>query len=298
MRILNAEATADLLPYERLIPAVAQAMLDLRDGLINASPRTVLPLPEGGSYLAMPCTDKSYAVTKLVAVTPANRERGQPTIQGRVLVSEASSGTALIILDGMVVTARRTAAVTLLGIETLLARAPESVVLVGTGAQALTHALAMGERWPGVQLRCVGRGRAQSDAFASSLTEQGLNARVLPLAQALEDASAAVAATTSLTAVLPEQIDPNTLIVGLGSFTPQMAELPAAQVRSRQVWVDDIEGAKHEAGDLIQAGLDWSRVHALAEALSNPGNARAPMLYKTVGHAAWDLAAVRTALAE
>ncbi|MCV2349852.1 delta(1)-pyrroline-2-carboxylate reductase family protein [Paucibacter sp. Y2R2-4] len=298
MRILNAEATAELLPYEQLIPAVAQAMLDLSEGLINASPRSVLPLPDGGSYLAMPCTDEHYAVTKLVAVTPANRDRGQPTIQGRVLVSEAATGTALIILDGMVVTARRTAAVTLLGIETLLKGPPESVVLVGTGAQALSHALAMGERWPGVQLRCVGRARPQSEAFAASLKAQGLNARVLPLDQALEGASVALTATTSLTAVLPEHLDAGTLVVGIGSFTPQMAELPAALVRSRQVWVDDIEGAKHEAGDLIQAGMDWSRVHALAQALSKPAAAQTPALYKTVGHAAWDLAAVRTALAK
>ncbi|MCV2354407.1 delta(1)-pyrroline-2-carboxylate reductase family protein [Paucibacter sp. B2R-40] len=296
MRILNAESTADLLPYERLIPAVRQAMLDLRAGLIHASGRTVLPLPEGGSYLAMPCTDARYAVTKLVAVTPANRERGQPTIQGRVVVSEAGSGTPLIILDGIVVTARRTAAVTLLGMETLLGQAPEIVVLVGTGAQALTHALAMGERWPGVQLRCVGRGRAQSSAFAATLIAQGLNARVLPLEQALEGATAAVTATTSLTAVLPDEVDPATLIVGLGSFTPQMAELPAKQVRQRQVWVDELDGARHEAGDLLQAGVDWNRVHILAEALSNSALPRAPMLLKTVGHAAWDLAAVRTAL--
>ena len=298
MRILNAEATADLLPYERLIPAVRQTMLDLRAGLIHASPRTVLPLPDGGSYLAMPCTDARYAVTKLVAVTPANRERGQPTIQGRVVVSEAGSGTPLIILDGIVVTARRTAAVTLLGIETLLGLAPESIVLIGTGAQALTHALAMGERWPGVQLRCVGRGRAQSNAFAAGLRAQGLNVSVLPLEQALEGATAAVAATTSLTAVLPIDVDPATLIVGLGSFTPQMAELPAKQVRQRQVWVDELDGARHEAGDLLQAGVDWSRVHTLAEALADRALPRAPMLLKTVGHAAWDLAAVRTALAE
>ena len=296
MRILNAEATADLLPYERLIPAVALAMLDLRAGLIHASQRTVLPLPDGGSYLAMPCTDAHYAVTKLVTVTPANRERGQATIQGRVVVSEAASGTPLIILDGIVVTARRTAAVTLLGMETLAKKPPESVVLIGTGAQALNHALAMGERWPGVQLRCVGRGRAHSTAFAAALVAQGLNARAQDLEQALEGASAAVAATTSLTAVLPDEVDPAILVVGLGSFTPQMAELPAKQVRQRQVWVDDIDGARHEAGDLLQAGVDWRRVHSLAEALLNDKLQQAPMLLKTVGHAAWDLAAVRTAL--
>lgn len=298
MRILNAEATADLLPYERLIPAVRQAMLDLQAGLIHASPRTVLPLPEGGSYLAMPCTDARYAVTKLVTVTPASRERGQPTVQGRVVVSEAGNGAPLIILDGIVVTARRTAAITLLGIETLLGRTPESVVLVGTGAQALTHALAMAERWPGVQLRCVGRGHAQSVAFAASLVAQGLNAKVLAIEQALEGADVAVTATTSLTSVLPEDMAASTLIVGLGSFTPQMAELPARQIRLRQVWVDELDGARHEAGDLLQAGVDWSRVQPLAKTLNDTAPRHAPMLLKTVGHAAWDLAAVRTAMTD
>jgi len=297
MQIHEAQATADMLPFDRLIPAVAQAMRDLRDGRIHASPRTVLPLPEGGTYLAMPCTDPHYAVTKLVAVTPANRALGQATIQGRVIVSEAATGTPLMILDGSVITARRTAAVSLLGIETLLGRPPASVALVGTGSQARMHALAMSERWPGVELRCVGRSSIQSKLFAAGLSEQGVsNILARPLEQALEGATVAIAATTSLTAVLPQEIAADTLIVGLGSFTPQMAELPATQVRSRQLWVDDLDGARHEAGDLLQAGIDWSRVHPLAEALDGQTALRRPLLFKTVGHAAWDLAAVRVAL--
>ncbi len=295
MQILDARATADRLPFERLIPAVAQAMLDLSAGRICASPRTVLPLPDGGNYLVMPCTDDRYAVTKLVAVTPANRQQGLATIQGRVIVSDAHAGTPLMVLDGPVVTARRTAAVTLLGVETLLRRNPSCAVLVGTGAQALTHALAMTERWPGLQLRCIGRNRSQSEAFVAALAKLGVKAITLTLEQALEGADVVVAATTSLTAVLPDAVDPATLIVGLGSYTPQMAELPAAQIRCRQIWVDDIEGARHEAGDLLQAGIDWARVHNLAEALKTPALPQSPMLYKTVGHAAWDMAAVRTA---
>ena len=296
MQIFDAQATADRLPFDRLIPAVAQAMLDLSAGRICASPRTVLPLPDGGNYLVMPCTDDRYAVTKLVAVTPANRRHGRATIQGRVIVSDAHAGTPLMVLDGPVVTARRTAAMTLLGVETLLRRNPSRAVLVGTGAQALAHALAMTERWPGLQLSCVGRNRLQSEAFVATLTQLGLSTNTLPLEQALDGADMVVTATTSLTAVLPAHVNPATLIVGLGSYTPQMAELPAAQIQCRQIWVDDLEGARHEAGDLLQAGIDWARVRILAEALKTPSLSQSPMLYKTVGHAAWDMAAVRTAL--
>jgi 1-piperideine-2-carboxylate/1-pyrroline-2-carboxylate reductase [NAD(P)H] len=296
MQIHDAQATAERLPYDRLIPALATAMVDLRDGCIHACNRTVLPLPGGGTYLVMPCTDSRYAMTKLVTVTPANRALGLPTIQGRLVVCDGRTGTPLAVLDGSVVTARRTAAVTLLGIETLLGHAPQRVALVGAGTQARAHAQAMSQRWPGVQLRCVSRNAPQAQAFAQELTHDAIDARATAMAQALDGADVVIAATTSLTAVLPDVIDDRTLIVGLGSFTPQMAELPASQVLRRQVWVDDLAGARHEAGDLLQAGVDWSQVGALADALDGQRKVHGPLLYKTVGHAAWDLAAVRTAM--
>ena len=77
-----------------------------------------------------------------------------------------------------------------------------------------------------------------------------------------------------------------------------MAELPPALLHARAIVVDDIEGARHEAGDLIQAGVDWGNVRALGDILA--GNAAAPPgqpacapVFKTVGQAAWDLAAAR-----
>jgi ornithine cyclodeaminase/alanine dehydrogenase-like protein (mu-crystallin family) len=296
MQIFDAKATADRLPYDRLIPELATAMRDLRDGRIHACNRTVLPLPGGGSYLVMPCTDNRYAMTKLVTVTPANRALGLPTIQGRLMVSDSRTGTPLAVLDGSVVTARRTAAVTLLGIETLLGRGPQRVVLVGTGIQARAHAYAMGQRWPGMQLRCVGRTANQAKAFAQELTRDAIDAQATTMERSMDGADVVIAATTSLTPVLPDLVDDRILVVGVGSFTPQMAELPANQVLRRQVWVDDLAGAQHEAGDLLQAGVDWSRVASLADALDDQRKVDGPLLYKTVGHAAWDLAAVRTAM--
>lgn len=112
----------------------------------------------------------------------------------------------------------------------------------------------------------------------------------------MEGADVTVAATTSLTSVLPDQVDDHILLVGVGSFTPEMAELPASQVLRRQVWVDDLDGAHHEAGDLLQAEVDWSRVASLVDALDDQRKVKGPLLFKTVGHAAWDLAAVRTAM--
>ena len=55
------------------------------------------------------------------------------------------------------------------------------------------------------------------------------------------------------------------LVIGVGAFTPDAAEIAAATVLNSDVFVDDPAGARHEAGDLIQAGIDWNKVRPLAE---------------------------------
>lgn len=102
--------------------------------------------------------------------------------------------------------------------------------------------------------------------------------------------------TTSSCPVLPELLRDDLLVVGVGAFRPQLAELPPALLRSRRIVVDTLEGARAEAGDLIQADLDWTRVTELVDHLDAPLPADdAAPVFKTVGTAAWDLAAAHVA---
>ena len=55
--------------------------------------------------------------------------------------------------------------------------------------------------------------------------------------------------------------------------------------------------ARHEAGDLLQAGLDVARFADLRAVVLNPGHTFAgPVLFKSCGWAGWDLAAARCAI--
>jgi 1-piperideine-2-carboxylate/1-pyrroline-2-carboxylate reductase [NAD(P)H] len=119
-----------------------------------------------------------------------------------------------------------------------------------------------------------------------------------------------IALTTSRTPVIPAHLPAQTLAIGVGAFKPDMAELPSALLHSRSIVVDDLAGARHEAGDLLQAKVDWSQVRSLADLLQTPRSPSAAGLpalvalpalpalpiFKTVGQAAWDLAAARVAL--
>ena len=113
-----------------------------------------------------------------------------------------------------------------------------------------------------------------------------------------------IALTTSRQPVYDEAARAGRLVVGVGAFKPEMAEIGARTLAGSTIFVDDPAGARHEAGDLLQAKVDWSQVRGLVAALDAASGAAtpvaddsAPRVFKTVGCAAWDLAAGRVARA-
>ena len=114
--VLDAAATAARLPY----PALAQEIRRLlADASVQVPARLVQPLPGGGSLFVMPALDARIAIAKLITFTPANAGTARPAIQGDVIVFDAATGERVLVLDGPTVTARRTAAVSLLAAQCL-----------------------------------------------------------------------------------------------------------------------------------------------------------------------------------
>lgn len=301
MHILDAQQTADALPYSRLVPALAQAAQEFSSGRITAPERQVVPIDAASVLLSMPAVSADLSVTKLITVHADNARHGLPVIQGEVVVFETHTGRRIALLHGPTVTARRTAAMTLLGIQTLAPAKPKSALLIGTGVQAAAHADALVEFFGVTQFWIVARDIARTQAFCSELSmrhhDRGIVASPLSadvMQQDLPPTDVLIALTTSRTAVIPAKLAPHTLAIGVGAFKPDMVEFPAALLAERTIVVDDIGGAKHEAGDLIQAGVDWSRVRAIGDILAGRGEpVRGVPVFKTVGQASWDLAAAR-----
>ncbi|MFC7513829.1 delta(1)-pyrroline-2-carboxylate reductase family protein [Herbaspirillum sp. GCM10030257] len=302
MQIFNATDTANALPYTELVPAIALAARERAEGRLHAPERQVVPV-EGGVLLCMPAVANDIGVTKLITVHKGNASHGLPAIQGEVIVFDTATGRRIALLDGPTVTARRTAAVTLLGIQTLLPKRPTSALLIGTGVQSSAHAEALHQYFGLTSLHVAARSIESTEKFCAGLNQcHGMETHAVTLAQLTPEQlgkfDVVIALTTSMVPVIPANIAPHTLAVGVGAFKPDMAEFPPELVHARTVVVDDLEGAKHEAGDLLQAGVDWSGVRSLADALqgSNVSTAALP-IFKTVGQAAWDLAAARVATA-
>lgn len=294
--------TAGLLPYPALARAVAEL---LADASVTVPARQVLPLPGGGSLFVMPAHDEQVAMTKLITYTPGNAARGLPSIQGDVLVLDVATGTRQLLLDGPTVTARRTAAVSLLAAQHLATTTEGPLLVVGAGVQGRSHLEAFAEGLGVREVWVASRRSTSAEALAAHARHLGLRARVVTDANAaLPHCPLVVTCTPASEVVLSALPGSGQFIAAVGAFTPRMVELSAPlcrHVAKHGTVVVDTADAAHEAGDLLQAGLDVAQLPTLAQALNwGPGAMRpaGPVLFKSCGWAGWDLAAARLALGQ
>lgn len=295
--LLDSVATAARLPYDALVEAVAEV---LHDPVARVPPRLVQTLPGGGSLFVMPAYDGNVAITKLITFTPRNVGTKTPTIQGDVVVFDTATGTRRTVLDGPTVTARRTAAVSLLGAKWLAPNTEGPLLIVGAGTQGRSHLEAFAQ---GLGIREVlihSRSEASAHVLALRAMDIGLQARVVADPNsALAECPLVVTCTSANGVVLDALPRDDAFIAAVGAFTPKMIELAPSLVqhvaRNGRIVVDTRD-ADHEAGDLLQAALDVTTIPALRDIDAAAPRARGPVLFKSCGWAGWDLAAARCAL--
>jgi 1-piperideine-2-carboxylate/1-pyrroline-2-carboxylate reductase [NAD(P)H] len=296
--LLDAGQTAQCLPWPALVSEIAALLSDVS---VQVPERLVQPLAGGGSLFVMPAMDSQVAITKLITFTPANAGTRRPTIQGDVVVFDVASGARRLVLDGPTVTARRTAAVSLLAAQRLAAHPAGPLLIVGAGVQGRAHLDAFAQGLGITEVLIASRSPASAQALATHAQSLGLRARTTPDPDAaLADFPLVVTCTPASGVVLQALPRRDVFISAVGAFTPAMVELGPGLCRhiaeTGSVVVDTAD-ALHEAGDLLQAGLPVGSFATLADVLRSGSARRAgPVLFKSCGWAGWDLAAARTAL--
>lgn len=292
MQILDEFEARVLLPFPALADKLRAMLQAKQAGQTSAPERMAVPLADAGTLLVMPATGTKLAITKLVTVHPNNAALNLPSVQASVLVLDTATGQQLYLLPGAIVTARRTAALSLLAAQMLALQPAGPLLIVGAGIQGRAHLEAFVEGLGVREVFIASRTFEHAEQLAADASRLGVSARaVRDPAEVLDTATLIVTATTSAEPVLPEQIRPDALICAVGAYLPTMAEVPASIVRRSRLYVDTLEGAQAEAGDLIQADIDWQQVTPLEQVESAARPTSGPILFKSVGHALWDLAA-------
>ncbi len=316
MLVLSRADVEELLDVDLLIDALARAMVDVAAARASMPPRVAAMVEERDGLLgSMPAYLPSAGVleTKLVSVFPRNAGTGVPTHQAVIVAFDPATGSPAAIMDGTWITEILTAAGSALATR-LLAR-PESRVLaiLGTGAQARSHARAVTRVLDFAEVRVAGRDPARAAALARELSDQlGLPATGSgSFQEGLEGADVVCATTHPADPVVRrEWLDPGVHVNSVG-WSLAGREVDAETVRDALVVVEARAAALAPppagANDLTWAIRDGviTADHVQAEvgeivAGTRPGRTSPDQitLYKSVGIAAQDAAAAALVLAE
>jgi len=315
MLILTADDVRKALPMNEAIEAMKKAYASLSSGTAVVPLRTRLPIPTGEALsLFMPAfvnsQDENALAIKVVSLFPTNPGRGFAYIQAAVLVLDPETGRALALLEGSSLTAIRTGAASGAAID-LLARTDSKVaVIFGAGAQGRTQleAACTARKIESAYIYDGNIGKAES--FAKEMRANGSITKDIRIAssakEAIENADIICTATTSTKPVFEDKdLKAGTHISAVGSYMPEMQEVPAETVQRAKIFVDSRSASLEEAGDLIQplrAGLfDESHIYGeLGELILGKISGRQSQeeitYFKSVGIAVQDAMAAQVAL--
>lgn len=300
MLVLDAAATAAALPY----PALIAQLRSLFSGGMRAPDRHhhTLPVAAGAdaTLLLMPAWDERIGCVKIVTVTPSNSTRKLPAVAGSVLVFERETGTHVALVDGSVLTARRTAAASALAASFLARQDASTLLVIGAGRVAAQLPEAFLAVRPIRQIWIWDRTPEAARVLASALCARGLNASAVDeLEKSVPQADIVSAATLASEPLLKgEWLRPGQHVDLIGAFTPTMREADDTALRRARIFVDTPFAAL-EAGELkipLASGvLSQSDIlgdlHDLSAGLAGRLSLDEITLFKSVGNAVMDLAA-------
>lgn len=172
--ILTHSEITGLLDRDEVRKAVELAHAGLARGdWHNPAPRAIA-LGDDGSAIPMTASGDDLVSVKMLCDLPANRARGLPVQRSSIMVTSASTGECLAILDGRAVTAMRTAAVSAVATDHLARRDAAVLGMIGAGNLAVEHARAISAVRDIQKIVVWTRSTATLDAFEARTQDIGI----------------------------------------------------------------------------------------------------------------------------
>ena len=246
--VLSGADVRRVLEMADCLRAVEEAFRLLGSGRASRPVVSSVRAAEGGFHIKsalITVGEREYFVSKTNANYPANASRhGLPTIQGTIVVHDASNGAPLAVIDSIEITAMRTAASTAVAAQYLAREEAGVLAVVGCGIQGLQHVRALGLVRPlrSVSLYDVDESAAQALANLVA-TDFKLPVRISStIGDAVDGADLIVTCTTSTEFLLhAADVQPGALVAGVGVDAEHKRELSPDLLDASKVVVDVLE---------------------------------------------------------
>lgn len=303
MIFLGKEEVEKLVDPNEIMDQIEEAYRIFGADAYYMPPRPVIE-HENKTLIYMPCFTEDIIGTKMLTIFPENAKLGLPSLDGLVILNDRTTGAPLAIMDGQAVTAWRTGAVGGVGIRHLSRKDARTVGIVGAGAQGFHQAV----------YACAARNietvyiwnhsnRDLTDFMArlkKTIADPAVEVVQCKTVEELVKTSDIICtATPSEEPVLPNdrELLEGKCIIAIGSYTPQMREIPDV------IWdlVDNVyielPYACEESGDLSQplaeGRLTMDRVVLMDKFLASGADedeiAKKTTYFKSVGMGLFDV---------
>jgi alanine dehydrogenase len=240
-RVVEAAVSPD-----RAVDVVRDAFVAYARGEWTMPSKVYVPAYPAGDFRAMPALGAGFALLKWVTSFPGNPALGLPTVTGLVLLSDASNGMPVAVLDAGAVTALRTGAAAVLAAETLGREDAVTASVIGAGVNGRAAARTFLARGREVSIWDADPDRAEAAAVE-------LGAEVAENREAALAADLVVTVTPGHEVVFPEgSLAPGQHASLMGADGPGKAEIAVEELARVHVFCDDWEQASHN-GDLVHA---------------------------------------------
>lgn len=260
MLLLNEQDIRKVFDMNDAIDSNIEAYKIFSSGNAVVPLRQVITADEGrGNFAFMPAYSSKLGAAgiKIVNIFPGNRERGEATTIGQVLLMDDKSGEVLALMDGSFITKFRTGAASGAAF-TLFARNDAKIgCLIGTGGQADCQLEAMLAACDLDEVRIVARDFAKTEKFTEEMSERFKDSGTKLIAyddanEAVDGADVIVVVTVSTEPVFDaNRVKKGAVVSGVGSYTAEMNEIdPKLFKLADKIYFDSKDACIAESADI------------------------------------------------
>jgi ornithine cyclodeaminase len=255
MQVISAAQVEAALDWESLVERLRQTFRRGVELPVRHHHEIANPGGPEGTLLLMPAWQAGHHIgIKIVTIFPDNGEQGLPSVMGAYLLLDGKTGAPQAMIDGPMLTLKRTAAASALASHYLSRPDCERLLMVGTGSLAPYLITAHAAVRPVCNVLIWGRSPDKAARLAKRLDRADFKvAATEDLEAAARGADIISCATLSKDPLIHgDWLRPSQHLDLVGAFRPDMRESDDTAIRRSRVFVDTREGALKEAGDLVQ----------------------------------------------
>lgn len=260
MLLLNEQDIRKVFDMNDAIDSNIEAYKIFSSGNAVVPLRQVIAADEGrGNFAFMPAYSSKLGAAgiKIVNIFPGNRERGEATTIGQVLLMDDKNGEVLALMDGSFITKFRTGAASGAAFKLFARNDAKIGCLIGTGGQADCQLEAMLAACNLDEVRIVARDFAKTEKFTEEMAERFKDSGAKLIAyddanEAVDGADVIVVVTVSTEPVFDaNRVKKGAVVSGVGSYTAEMNEIdPNLFKLADKIYFDSKDACIAESADI------------------------------------------------